>query len=99
MDTQVVHSGVLERATLTPQEYINLRKNAEASLANSLVCFVKRVDGKAVGAVRAVGDGRLCFYIQDLMVMKGSRRNGIATELMYAVTQSSRMQHPMHLLA
>ena len=41
--------------------------------------------GKAVGTVRVVGDGKLCFYIQDLIVMKEFRKNGIATELMQAV--------------
>lgn len=85
-------AGTLETNTLTPEEYITLTKNVgwgaaciddvEIALKNSLIVFVKRIDGIAVGAVRIVGDGKLCCYIQDLMVLTSHRRQGVARELM-----------------
>ncbi len=88
----LMRSGFVEKNTLLPDEYIQLRIDAgwgipekehvRIALEESLVSFVKRIDKKAVGAVRIVGDGKLCFYIQDLMVLGESRKQGVATELM-----------------
>ena len=85
----------IEANSLSPQEYVQLRSDVgwgcpnrndtETALQNSLIVFVKRIHGKAVGSVRVVGDGKLCFYVQDLMVLKEFRLRGIATELMEAV--------------
>jgi len=78
-------------SNLTPEEYNFLRKecawsepalqDVEQALANSLVVFTKRIDGQITGTIRIVGDGRICFYIQDLMVAQAYRNQGIAREL------------------
>ena len=89
--TEMTKDGQIETDTLLPQEYIQLRidvgwghpekEHARTALKNSLVVFSKRIDGKAVGTVRVVGDGKLCFYIQDWMVLSTTKRQGIAAEL------------------
>jgi len=83
---------MIEMNTLTPVEYKRLRVNAgrgdpeerdvSTALDNTLVTFTKRVEGKAVGCVRIVGDGKICFYIQDLIVHASVRKKGFAKELM-----------------
>lgn len=83
---------MIELNTLTPVEYKRLRVNAgwgdpeecdvSTALDNTRITFIKRIDGNAVGCVRIVSDGRLCFYIQDLMVHDSVRNRGYAKELM-----------------
>lgn len=58
-----------------------------AALTRSVVTFSKWVDGRVVGMVRLVGDGTIVFYIQDLVVVKTHRRQGIATALMERILQ------------
>jgi predicted GNAT family N-acyltransferase len=86
---------MIEMNTLTPTEYKHLRVNAGwgdpevsdimTALENTLATFTKRINGNAVGCARIIGDGRLCFYIQDLIVHDSVRRRGIASELMESV--------------
>lgn len=86
-----------EENYLSANEFMALRKDvgwdvpsesdSSFALKGSLMVFVKRINSKAVGAVRIVGDGKVCFYIQDLMVLKEYRRKGIATELMNKVME------------
>ena len=95
MKMEMQSSVVIEKDTLLPEEYIQLRIDAgwgnpekedvKTALEKSLIVFVKRINGKAVGAVRIVGDGKLCFYIQDLIVLRDLRKQGFATELMKEV--------------
>jgi predicted GNAT family N-acyltransferase len=95
MKSEEMKTDSIEKGTLLSDEYIQLRvnvgwghpeeKDAIVALQNSLIVFVKRIDGNAVGTVRVVGDGKLCFYIQDLMVHNNMRKQGIATELMQTV--------------
>lgn len=61
------------------------RRAIAAALPESIVTFCKYVDGQVVGMVRLVGDGHMVFYVQDLVVAKTHRRQGIATALMQAV--------------
>lgn len=86
--------SIIEINTLSPEEYIQLRIDAEwgqpdpedvkVALENSIIVFVKRDKDKAIGCVRIVGDGKLCCYIQDLIVLKDYRKMGIGTDLMNA---------------
>jgi len=90
---------------LTPEEYIFLRKecawsdpgpeDAATALDNSLVVFTKRIDGKIAGTIRIVGDGRICFYIQDLMVAQSFRNQGIGREL-FSLAMDYLDQHAAH---
>ncbi|MFW6326848.1 MAG: GNAT family N-acetyltransferase [Bacteroidota bacterium] len=92
-----VNTNAVEKNTLLPEEYIQLRedagwgcpekKDAIKALEKCLVTFVKRQEGKIAGAVRVVGDDKLCFYIQDLIVLKQMRKQGIASELMRKVME------------
>ena len=57
---------------------------AQALKATSFsVCAEK--DGAAVGMARVVGDGALCFYVQDVIVLPEYQRKGHGTKLMDAV--------------
>ncbi|MFD3260175.1 GNAT family N-acetyltransferase [Paenibacillus lentus] len=39
-------------------------------------------NAQIIGMGRIVGDGRICFYIQDVVVAPEYERNGIGTEIM-----------------
>ena len=63
--------------------------SVEAALKNSLwsALAIDRSKGLVIGTVRIVGDGAIFFYIQDLMVMKAYRKQGVGKALMeYANT-------------
>lgn len=76
----------------TAEEYLRLRKAvgwsviSEEVTAKSLthsLFSVLAIDGKVVvGHARVVGDGGLCFFIQDVMVMPAFQRRGIGSGLM-----------------
>lgn len=79
---------------LSVDEYIHIRESvgwgalsrdeAQKALDRSLTVFTARVSGAAVGSIRIVGDGSLCFYIQDLMVLCEHWGKGVARALMQA---------------
>ncbi|WP_353894012.1 GNAT family N-acetyltransferase [Proteinivorax hydrogeniformans] len=50
-------------------------------IKNSLEVITAWQDDKLVGLIRAVGDGESILYIQDILVLKDYKRNGIGTEL------------------
>lgn len=54
---------------------------ARAALEGSLFGLTARVQGRAVGMLRVVGDGALNAYIQDLVVDPAHRRAGIGRAL------------------
>lgn len=62
-------------------------KDVELALTETLITFALRVEGRICGAVRVVGDGRLCFYIQDLIVAKDYRGRGFARRLLDAAME------------
>jgi GNAT superfamily N-acetyltransferase len=76
----------------TAEEYNRLRAavgwtvadpaDAAAALAASLCAVVAVEDGRAVAMGRAVGDGRLVFYIQDLVVEPERQGRGLGAALM-----------------
>jgi len=81
------------RATLpTVGEYNRLRRDAgwpemdpgtvEGCLPRSLYVVCAYHSREIVGTGRVVGDGGLCFYIQDVIVLKSHQGRGIGAGLM-----------------
>ena len=76
----------------TVNEYISLRKHVnwgtishtstEKSLKNSIYSICVEINDKLIGMGRVIGDGCLCFYIQDIIVHSNYRKIGIATKIM-----------------
>jgi len=72
--------------------FINLRKgepfvtyrkeDVEVALRNSLYTVLAEVDDKPVGMARVVGDGRIAFFIKDVVVIDGYKRQRIGTMIM-----------------
>ncbi len=60
------------------------QSDIETALCNSLVYFTARSESRIVGCIRIIGDGKLCFYIQDLIVAKSFRGKGAARKLLNA---------------
>lgn len=58
------------------------RESLELGLENSLFGVCVLIEGKVIGTVRIVGDGKTCFYIQDVIVHPLYQRKGIGTEIM-----------------
>ena len=81
-----------EKIVPTPEDYNRLRRDAgwpemdpEAAascLPNSsfIICAIQ--GGEVVGTGRVVGDGGLCFYIQDVIVLKRLQGQGIGSAIM-----------------
>ncbi len=77
------------------KDYNRLRREAEwpemdsdacARCLPESLCVVSALDGEElVGMGRIVGDGGLCFYIQDVIVAKSHRRRGVGTAVMEAL--------------
>jgi GNAT superfamily N-acetyltransferase len=75
-----------------PEEYNALRKSAGwgvfdeqsafAGLEGSLYTVSVREDGALVAFGRVVGDGRITFYIQDIIVVPDKRGKGYARIVM-----------------
>lgn len=51
-------------------------------LPGSLYCVCAFDETEVVGVGRVVGDGRLCFYIQDVIVLKSHQGRGIGKQIM-----------------
>lgn len=57
-----------------------------------------RDDGKLIGLVRCISDGKTIAYVQDLLVLKSYRRCGIGTALMRMVMDKYRHVRQLVLL-
>ena len=76
----------------TADEYNKLRENVgwgimpndivEKSFDNTLFGVSVYDNNKIIGTGRIVGDGGLCFYIQDIMVLKDFQKKGIGSKIM-----------------
>ncbi len=85
----------LVRRRATPAEYLALRRAVgwrdipvdvvRRALANDLHHVCAEVDGRLVGFGRVVGDGALCFFVEDLMVVPDLQGQGIGAQLMDAI--------------
>ena len=52
------------------------------SLPKSIYAVVAKYDNEIVGFARVIGDGALCFYIQEIIVHPEHRKRGIAKTFM-----------------
>ena len=73
------------------------RAVSQAALDASLVCLTARLDGGAVGMIRAVGDGYLNAYLQDLVVHPSLRRHGVGRALIDRVCRALACTAPPYL--
>ena len=79
----------------TADEFLALRRDAgwkvpestaaADALRSSLYCVCVEQSGRCVGIGRVVGDGRLVFHVQDVIVMSGHRGRGCGTMIMDAL--------------
>ena len=82
---------VLENG-VTVDIFIKLRKlgpfkeyneeDVRLALQHTLYSVVVYDDEKAVGMARVVGDGRICFFIKDVVVVPEYHKQGIGTLIM-----------------
>ena len=80
---------------LSPEDYLELRKSlkwevyplidVKSSLCNSLYTVSVYADEVIIGAGRIVGDGKICFYIQDIMVHPQYQNIGIGSCIMNSI--------------
>ena len=78
------------------KNFVNPEAVATA-LQNSLfiaVALDEHKENEVVGTVRVIGDGAIFFYVQDLMVLKEYRKQGIGTALMRAAMNYLSTQTP-----
>ncbi len=63
---------------------------ARISLQNSLywVCVLK--DQQVIGCGRVIGDGALCFYVQDIIVLPQYQGRGLGRRIMDKVMEYLR---------
>ncbi|HOA96309.1 MAG TPA: GNAT family N-acetyltransferase [Acetivibrio saccincola] len=76
-------------------EYIDLRKAVgwkildieyiEKGLSNSLFCVCAQMENEVIGMARVIGDGSICFYIQDVIVKPQYQSLGVGKMLMESV--------------
>ena len=67
---------------------------AEKALAASLCCVIAKHKGKTIGMARAIGDGVMKVYIQDVIVSHAYRQNGLGQNLMKAILANLKTQCP-----
>lgn len=82
---------VYKKTLPTPEEYNLLREDVgwgrmpermvEKSFEKTLFGLAVYDDDRIVGSGRIVGDGGLCFYLQDIMVLRAYQRRGIGSEI------------------
>ena len=82
---------VYKKSLPTTEEYNKLRENVGwGTMPDNIVkkSFEKTIfgisvynDESIIGSGRIVGDGGLCFYIQDIMVLKSFQNKGIGSEI------------------
>ncbi|MBX7043988.1 MAG: GNAT family N-acetyltransferase [Ignavibacteria bacterium] len=57
------------------------------AIAGSHYVVQARDEGKLIGLVRCISDGRTIAYVQDLLVLNSYKRKGIGTVMMRMVMQ------------
>ena len=76
----------------TAEEYNRLRQSAgwgsldvptvERSLPNSVYAVCVEYNHHLIGFGRVVGDGGLCFYIQEIIIVAEHRGNGVGSNIL-----------------
>lgn len=59
----------------------------EEGLKNTLFTVVGYSEGKAIAMGRVIGDGKLAFYIQDVIVLPDFQGQGIGTAIMKRIME------------
>ena len=82
---------------LTASIYIDLRRkvnfkeyrkeDVETAIANSLYSVVVFDDKRPIGIARIVGDGRIAFFIKDVVVDPAYQKNRIGNLLMHKLQE------------
>ncbi|PHV71176.1 GNAT family N-acetyltransferase [Sporanaerobium hydrogeniformans] len=82
---------------LTPEIYIAVRKqvnfkyypyeDVKVALKNSLYTVVIYDEGKPIGISRIVGDGKIVFFIKDVVVIPEYQKQNIGSMLMDRIQQ------------
>lgn len=95
---------VIQQELPSPQEYNRLREavgwkpfaitQCEIGLRASLFCVCARHDHELAGMGRIVGDGALCFYLQDIIVSPRFQRRGLGTALVERLMEHLRDNAP-----
>lgn len=67
--------------------YTNDSESLENAIKNSLYVLIAIQGEELVGLVRVVGDGFTIAYIQDILVLKSHKRQGIGTKLIATVLE------------
>jgi GNAT superfamily N-acetyltransferase len=57
-------------------------ESVEKSLPRSVYAVTARFNGEIIGFARVIGDGSLCFYIQEIIVHPEHQKRGIANTFM-----------------
>lgn len=69
-------------------KYTDDREKLVRAVGNSLLTITAWDGDTLAGLVRAVGDGETILYIQDILVLKAYRRQGIGRELLRRLLDS-----------
>lgn len=85
----------IQHDALTAELYVSIRdavgfyhydiEDARMALAGGLYSVVAYVDGQAAGIGRVVGDGRIAFFIKDLVVLPQYQGAGVGTAVLNAL--------------
>lgn len=62
-------------------------EDARKGIEDSLYCVCAKDGGKVVGMARVIGDGRITFYVQDVIVREEYQGRGIGSEIMKRVME------------
>lgn len=86
---------IIRHDALTPELYERVRSTADfhpypiddvkAALAGGYCSVVADVDGEPAGIGRVVADGRIAFFIKDLVVLPPYRHQGVGSVILQAL--------------
>lgn len=85
----------IQQDALTAELYVSVRdavgfyhydrEDARMALDGGLYSVVAYVDGQVAGIGRVVGDGRIAFFIKDLVVLPQYQGDGVGTAVLRAL--------------
>ncbi|WP_310602782.1 GNAT family N-acetyltransferase [Anaerosporobacter sp.] len=86
-----------KKNTLTAEEWLHLREHTTWTL-HSLADFKSALQGslltvsayhgkKLIGMGRLIGDGFLCFYLQDIIILPEYRMQGIGSKIVSTILE------------
>ena len=72
------------------------RKDFEIALQNTLYAVCVYNEDEMIGMGRVIGDNRLCFYIQDVVVLSEFQKQGIGHKIMYLILKYISLHASKH---